>query len=68
MNKILKNNIDIILNYLDEKSIEGDIVELGVYKGELTKIIGEHLLSKDSIRLYHGFDTFSGYTKEDIEA
>jgi hypothetical protein len=67
MNIKLKNNVYNVLNYLDEKSIEGDIVELGVYKGELTKIVGTYLLEINSNRVYHGFDTFSGYMSEDIE-
>lgn len=45
-------------------SVEGDIVELGVYTGNNSI----QFMLQCPERKYWGFDTFSGYTKEDIES
>jgi hypothetical protein len=61
-----KQNIHLLLDKC--ASVEGDIIELGVYKGNNTVIIGSFLRKTSSSKKYVGFDTFSGYTEEDIEA
>jgi len=61
-----KNNIHLLLDKLT--SVEGDIIELGVYRGNNSVIIGSFLRKTSSNKKYIGFDTFCGYTEEDIEA
>jgi hypothetical protein len=46
--------------------IEGEIIELGVARGRNTIIFGNLIKNKNSLKKYIGFDTFSGYTEEDI--
>ncbi len=50
------------LKRIKEKNIEGNIAELGVYKGETAKLI-HHMLSDRKIYL---FDSFSGLPKQVI--
>jgi predicted O-methyltransferase YrrM len=45
----------------------GDIVELGVAQGRNTVIFGNIIKQKKAKRKYFGFDTFSGYTPEDLK-
>jgi len=59
----LSENLNKLLNPIN--NIPGDIVELGVFKGNT--IIALQDILKNSNKKYHGFDTFSGYTKEDLE-
>ncbi len=47
---------------LKKESIGGDFVELGVYKGDTAEIL--HLMDKS--RKIHLFDTFEGFTEEDL--
>lgn len=49
------------------KSIDGDIIELGVATGRNTLIFGRLIKNSKSSKHYYGFDTFCGYTKEDLE-
>jgi len=48
---------------LKKDGVPGDFAELGVYKGESAKII--HLM--DPSRIFHLYDTFEGFHKEDLE-
>ena len=48
------------------KNIDGDIIELGVYKGQNTYIIGDFIKNANLKKRYVGFDTFEGYTEQDI--
>lgn len=50
------------------KEIPGDIIELGVAKGRNTIILGSLIKHENKDRLYHGFDTFKGYTEEDLKS
>ena len=61
----LKNNLELIMKRIN--FINGDIVELGVFKGRNTKVFGSYLYQNKINKYYHGFDTFSGYTREDID-
>lgn len=48
--------------------VPGHIVEIGVARGRNSVILG-HLIKmngEDNIRNYYGFDTFEGYTEEDL--
>ena len=51
-----------ILDQINE--VEGDIIELGVYTGNNSV----QFMLQCPDRKYWGFDTFCGYTKEDIES
>ena len=57
-------NIDSLLNKI--QNIDGDIIELGVYKGNNTFIIGDFLQKNKLNKQYIGFDTFNGYCEEDL--
>lgn len=52
--------LDVVSN------IEGDIVEVGTYDGDTSEIICDHIISRDLSKKFYGFDTFSGYVKEDM--
>ena len=52
------------------KEIPGHIVEIGVARGRNSVIFG-HLIKmngESSTRRYYGFDTFSGYTEDDLKS
>ena len=61
----MQESINLELGFLIDKirEVEGDIVELGVYTGNNSIQFMWQVPEKK----YIGFDTFSGYTKEDIE-
>lgn len=48
---------------LKRERISGDFAELGVYKGKSARIL-HHM---DSTRVFHLFDTFEGFSREDLE-
>lgn len=54
--------------YSKISNIPGHIVELGVAKGRNSLIFGHliHLYGDEHVRCYYGFDTFDGYTEEDL--
>lgn len=50
------------------QTVPGHIIEIGVARGRNAVLFG-HLIKmngEDSIRNYYGFDTFDGYTNEDL--
>lgn len=47
---------------LRKESIQGAFAEVGVYQGESAKMIHE----MDNTRSFHLFDTFDGFTKQDV--
>lgn len=49
---------------INKDLIEGDIAELGVYKGETARLL--HLMAPE--RSLHLFDTFGGFTSTDLQA
>ncbi|MFO8129238.1 MAG: TylF/MycF/NovP-related O-methyltransferase [Bacteroidales bacterium] len=56
-------NFILQMERIDKEKIDGDMAELGVYKGESARII--HLASPG--RKLHLFDTFSGFRQKDLE-
>jgi O-methyltransferase len=54
----------LLLRTIAEKNIEGDIAELGVYKGYTAKLIHYYMPE----RKLHLFDTFEGFTDRSIVA
>ena len=64
--KIYRDNIFKLLN--KSIAIPGDIIELGVYKGQNSYIVGNFLQTNNiTDKKYIGFDTFCGYTEEDVQ-
>lgn len=61
----MQNTINAELGFLIDKikNVEGDIVELGVYTGNNSI----QFMWQTPQKKYIGFDTFKGYTQEDIE-
>ena len=56
-----------VFRLLDKVShISGDIVEVGTYDGDTSKIICEHIIYRNLNKKFYGFDTFSGYLAEDM--
>ncbi len=60
--KIRFYNIWFQIERIKRDRVEGAFAELGVYKGEMARII--HLC--DPSRTFHLFDTFSGFTSYDL--
>ena len=60
----IEKNISSLLNKI--KDIPGDILELGVFTGTNTYIIGNYIKENSLDKKYVGFDSFEGYTEEDI--
>jgi len=54
----------LLLRTIVEKNVEGDIVELGVYKGYTARLIHYYMPE----RMLHLFDTFEGFTERSVEA
>ena len=56
-----------VFKLLDKVSnVDGDVVEVGTYNGDTSKIICEHIISRNLNKKFYGFDTFSGYLSEDM--
>lgn len=55
----LQNNIDM-MRYVDSNNVNGDVVEIGVYKGGSMLAF---MLSAEKSRHYYLYDTFSGMTE-----
>ena len=60
----VKHNMLKLLSKI--KSVEGCVIELGVATGDNTITIGNIIQNEHIEKKYYGFDTFSGYTDEDI--
>ncbi len=52
----------LLAEQLEERNIDGDVAEVGVFRGEFATLINQAFPE----RKLHLFDTFSGFTKEDI--
>jgi len=52
----------LLLRTIIEKEIEGDLAELGVYKGHTAKLIHHYMPE----RMLHLFDTFEGFTDRSV--
>lgn len=48
------------------KHIEGDILEIGTFKGNTTKIICEFIIENKLNKKIYSIDTFKGYTDRDL--
>ena len=54
---------ELVMQHINEKGVEGDIIELGCGKGRNLMMFAA--ASED--RKVYGFDTFSGYTEQDMQ-
>tara|TARA_B100000315_G_C14517407_1_gene559836 strand:- start:680 stop:1417 length:738 start_codon:yes stop_codon:yes gene_type:complete len=52
------------VNYISEYGIPGDLVECGVYKGGMTKLMAYTLLENNCKRKIYLYDTFKGHVVE----
>lgn len=57
-----RDMLTLLLRTLIEKNIEGDVVELGVYKGYTAKLIHHYMPE----RKLHLFDTFEGFSERSV--
>lgn len=55
-----------LVEYLVNNNIEGDIVELGCGRGFNTQHFASVFKNHNRNNIIYGFDTFCGYTKEDL--
>ncbi|MEO7834435.1 MAG: TylF/MycF/NovP-related O-methyltransferase [Ginsengibacter sp.] len=56
--------LELIANEIHKKNLQGNVAEVGVYKGKFAKYINQYFPSK---KLFL-FDTFEGFDKKDLEA
>ena len=61
--KVRLYNFWLQLQHIENNRVEGDIAELGVYKGESARLL--HLMAPG--RNLHLFDTFGGFTSTDLQ-
>ena len=61
--KVRLYNFWLQVQRIQNKGVEGDFAELGVYKGESAQLL--HLMAPD--RNLHLFDTFEGFTGADLQ-
>ena len=59
-----RDMLTLLLRTLLDKNIEGDIVELGVYKGYTAKLFHHYMPE----RKLHLFDTFEGFSERSVAA
>src|SRR5690554_2814099 len=57
------STVELIAREVRERNIQGSVAELGVYKGDFSKLISE--IFPD--RKIYLFDTFEGFSQDDIE-
>jgi O-methyltransferase len=62
--QVRRDMIVLLLRSILERRIEGDLAELGVWKGYTAKLI-HHYIPERSLHL---FDTFAGFDKRDLSA
>jgi len=55
--------LELISNEISKKKLNGNVAEVGVYKGKFARFINEYFPDK---KLYL-FDTFEGFDKKDVE-
>lgn len=57
------STVRLLLNEIQNGNVPGDLAELGVFRGDFSKIINGYLPD----RRLHLFDTFEGFTDTDVE-
>lgn len=57
------STLELISREIKENNIEGVVAELGVYKGDFSKLISDFFVEKKLIL----FDTFEGFSKKDVD-
>jgi len=60
---VRRDMIVLLLRDLTARKVEGDLAELGVYRGESARVIHHYAPE----RKFYLFDTFSGFDERDIE-
>lgn len=54
---------EVVMQHINEKGVKGDIIELGCGKGRNLMLFA----ARSEDRKVYGFDTFSGYTEQDMQ-
>ena len=60
---VREQTVKLLSEQIKQKKINGDVAELGVYKGDFTVIINQYFMNKD-LYLY---DTFEGFSDNDLK-
>lgn len=58
------STLELVCNEINNRNLEGNVAELGVYKGGFAKHLNKYLPD----RTLYLFDTFEGFDKRDVEA
>lgn len=61
---VRRDMLVLLLRSLNERRVEGDLAELGVYRGLTARLFHQYMPD----RMLHLFDTFEGFSKEDLAA
>jgi predicted O-methyltransferase YrrM len=61
--RVLKRNLYVLI---EKMPVNTSIIELGVASGTNTFLMGEIIRNRNNCN-YYGFDTFCGYTQEDVD-
>jgi O-methyltransferase len=61
---VRRDMLVLLLRSINERRIEGDLAELGVYRGLTARLFHQYMPD----RTLHLFDTFEGFSKEDLAA
>lgn len=61
---VRRDMIILLLRSVLERRVDGDLAELGVYKGQTARLIHHYIPE----RRLHLFDTFDGFHRDDVEA
>ena len=61
--RVLKRNLYVLI---EKMPVNTSIIEFGVASGTNTFLMGEIISNRNNCN-YYGFDTFCGYTQEDVD-
>jgi len=63
---LISSRVNLCLEMLEKTlDIDGDIIEMGVYKGETTFQLSKYLLNNNSTKKVYACDTFTGIPEDD---
>lgn len=61
-NYIRINTLELVVNEIYEKGVQGNVAEVGVYKGQFAKYLNQAFPD----RVLYLFDTFEGFDEKDV--
>ena len=62
MDYIRLSTLELAADEINSKNLQGNVAELGVYKGKFARYINQYFPERD----FYLFDTFEGFNKKDI--